>query len=378
MAGVESSILHHRSIDLTGQIFGRWTVLRFAGRRSNGKNFWLCRCECGAEKEIVTQGLRGGDSKSCGCLHKEIVSEISRGRLCDLTGQTFGRLTVIAKAESRKGQTRWLCQCECGARTEAHASHLQNGHTQSCGCLSAELAATRQLMDLTGKTFGRLTVIGYAGRLQTEKPQRRTMWLCRCQCGTEKAIYASSLVRGLTQSCGCLHRERTSEAITTHGKSGSDEHNSWGGMRVRCLHPSDEAYVNYGARGITICAHWITSFENFLADMGIKPTSKHTIERIDNNGNYSCGHCSQCLANGWPFNCRWATRKEQQNNRRGNRVLTFNGMSLTVAQWSEHLGFKVGVIFTRLRLGWSVEKSLTTPVNQHRNAIPSVAFSDGP
>jgi len=117
----------------------------------------------------------------------------------------------------------------------------------------------------------------------------------------------------------------------------------------------------HGGRGIKVCERW-RAFENFLTDMGQKPFSEASIDRIDNDGNYSCGHCEECLRNGWPANCRWATDKEQQRNTRQNRMLTYNGKTMCLAEWGELLGIEYNILWARLNRGWSVAKTLSIPV----------------
>ena len=138
----------------------------------------------------------------------------------------------------------------------------------------------------------------------------------------------------------------------THGRRGAlrrGAYASWNGMVQRTTNPNDARFADYGGRGIRMCDRWRKSFEAFLADMGDRPTPEHSLDRIDVNGNYE------------PGNCRWATRKEQQRNQRGNVRLTHNGETLCIAEWAERLGIEYCVIETRLRRGWSVERALSKP-----------------
>lgn len=139
--------------------------------------------------------------------------------------------------------------------------------------------------------------------------------------------------------------------IKTHGLSKSLEYKSWSHMKERCYNIKCKKYPSYGARGIKICDRWRNSFENFLQDMGLKPGKEYTIERKDNNSDYS------------PNNCKWATPKEQARNKRGNKTITFNNKSQTIIEWSEELGIHKDVLYQRLnRLKWSVEKAFTVPI----------------
>ena len=158
-------------------------------------------------------------------------------------------------------------------------------------------------LDLTGVRFGRLIAI----RLGQRVGEKNT-WICKCDCGNESTAIVSDLRSGHHRSCGCLHIESiTTHGNTKHGGFRTREYSIWMNMKSRCCNPMHGAYAYYGGRGITVCERWLNSFENFLADMGNLPTQKHTIERINNSLGYS------------PDNCKWATIKEQAQNRRPAR-----------------------------------------------------------
>ena len=169
-------------------------------------------------------------------------------------------------------------------------------------------------IDLTGQRYGRLVVVRFAGAVQSGT-QKRMLWDVRCDCGKTDTVKSLSMRNGATRSCGCLHTEVTIKRSTKHGLALTPEHNSWRGMMERCNRVQHISYENYGGRGIRVCERWANDFTTFLADMGKRPL-KHSIDRINTNGHYTCGKCDDCVARGEPFNCRWATSKQQAANQR--------------------------------------------------------------
>jgi len=208
-------------------------------------------------------------------------------------------------------------------------------------------------VDLTGRIFGRLVVAGtFERRPYTKKGQNRTFWLCACSCGKQKQIASGQLLGNVARSCGCLRNEKSGARRRTHGKSGNPEYQVWKNMRRRCYSPTASGYANYGARGIAVCNRWLgkQGFANFLLDMGPIPSPKYTIDRIDNDGNYE------------PQNCRWATRLEQGRNKRRNRLVSHEGKTLAISEWSEITGVNRRTIAARLDKGWTASEALTLPV----------------
>lgn len=201
--------------------------------------------------------------------------------------------------------------------------------------------------DLTGRKFGRLTVLSCAGR----KKGSYYKWNCRCECGNEKVIFGHSMVRGFTVACGCLGKQALGNATRTHGMTRTKIYQAWKSMIQRCCNRNSTAYPLYGGRGIKVCDRWRRSFECFAMDMGELPEGM-TLERMDNNGNYE------------PKNCCWATRKEQANNRRGAKKIDYCGISLSVPEWARLFSVRASRVYRRLRQGVDFERALFTPSRQ--------------
>ena len=199
--------------DLSGQKFNRLTVIRRDESVLN-KVSWICKCECGNEISVTTSHLKCGHTQSCGCLQKEKAREAN---FLDLTGQRFGRLTVIKEADkyiSPQGLkfVQWLCKCDCGNDTIVLATNLKKGTTKSCGCYNIEQAKKRLFKDLTGQKFGRLTAIKpIENHTNSNGKSMMTKWFCRCDCGNECNVQSGNLLSGHTLSCGCYNKEQASK-----------------------------------------------------------------------------------------------------------------------------------------------------------------------
>lgn len=189
-------------------------------------------------------------------------------------------------------------------------------------------------IDMTGKKYGNSIAIRHVGK----SSGRQYTWLFACACGEEYVAVGSEVRRGSINECPSCAAKRKLNSVTTHGKTKSPEYAIWTAMKSRCYNKNTIHYADYGGRGIKVCDKWKNSFENFFIDMGYKPNGM-TIDRINNDGDYE------------PKNCKWASRLEQSNNKRNNRIITIEGESMTLSQWAKK--YKVGesTIRKRLRYG---------------------------
>ena len=212
-------------------------------------------------------------------------------------------------------------------------------------------------IDLTGQRFGRLVAIR---RGQPAPSGHRQFW-CECDCGLVCLLLLGSNLRlGKTQSCGCLRREAIGGLKRSHGQSRTVEYKTWFKTKERCLNPSDRSFEHYGGRGLM---HGFPTFEDFLAELGPRPSKKHSIERIDNEIGYL------------PGNVKWGTPKEQNRNKRNSALLTWQGETLCITAWAERLGVRSHTLAARLKRGWSVEDALFVPVIKGQKHQASLRFS---
>lgn len=209
-------------------------------------------------------------------------------------------------------------------------------------------------IELTGRRFGRL-VVNTRG---DNTPQGLAKWLCSCDCGGIAVVRGADLRNGHTRSCGCIYIESAAaiaeKHTKTHGQSGAAIYAVWRGMLSRCGNTESASYPRYGGRGISVCERW-KCFEVFFEDFGkCRPSPRHSIDRIDNDGGYE------------PGNVRWALPVVQQNNRSNNVTIEFEGVRLSTTQWARRVGITGAALAWRIANGWPIHLALREPANPGR------------
>ena len=203
-----------------------------------------------------------------------------------------------------------------------------------------------------GDKIGRLTIKA----LPKHDPYKPQLAVCDCECGNTTTANLASIRFGNTLSCGCIRRETAAARKLKHGYAAggrkTSEYQIWKSMKQRCGNPKNAAYKNYGGRGIKVCRRGISSFENFLKDMGRRPSANHSIDRINNNLGYS------------PSNCRWVTSRENCNNKRNCLMLTFKGETMSASDWAMRLGLNPETFRDRFSYGWPLEKIFSPTKNK--------------
>lgn len=271
-------------------------------------------------------------------------------------GDTFGGTEIIGPAAPFIGPSgtrfrRWTCRCSCGNEYVTYDSKLKDGKATDCGCRRAYVPPKN------GTKFGKLEVLGIAPK--TDRYNRVT---CRCECGVTTDVLSFCLTSGSSKSCGspgCREpmseesKARIGAANRTHGKTQTPEYMAWSAMLNRCLNPTNEAYENYGGRGITVCDEWKTSFEAFFAHMGNRPSSRHSLDRVDNEKGYS------------PENCEWRPVEIQNLNKRNTVWVDWRGVRITLSEAAQKAGVNYYTAHERIfRLGWEVDRALTAPTRK--------------
>lgn len=195
--------------------------------------------------------------------------------------------------------------------------------------------------DLSGMQFGRWTVL----ELGPKNARGQVRWHCLCECGSRSIVLAACLTSGNSRGCNGCKKTRPG----MHGQSSTPEYKVWTAMVQRCTNPKCRNWHNYGGRGIKVCDRWKGSFENFIADMGIRPSDKHSLDREKNDGDYE------------PTNCRWATKKVQVRNTRLTRMLEIDGITRPLIEWSEISGINKNTIDARLKIGMDAKSAVFSP-----------------
>lgn len=231
----------------------------------------------------------------------------------------YGYLKIIREVPTPEGQKYTgrliLCKCDCGVEKVIKLTNVVNGATTSCGCQKFKnskengLKSRRTFLNV-GDVYGRLKVKREVEGIRYNNQKRdHRQYECECTCGNICVVQMRHLTAGKTTSCGCYRIERSLETITKHDMHKTSEYKAWQSLKQRCYNPKTIHFKDYGGRGLTVCDRWLESFENFFEDMGFKPTPTHSIDRIDNH---------KLIDAYSKDNCRWATKKEQVDNRRIN------------------------------------------------------------
>lgn len=266
-------------------------------------------------------------------------------RRIDRVGKKYNKLLVLHYSYTKNGRVFWNCLCDCGNKTVVAAGALSK--TKSCGCLPNKVRE-----NLLGKKFGRLTVVS------ANFSKKTSSWDCICDCGKYAVVSSGNLKNGNSKSCGCLHID----IISNNGKHGhakkgafTAEYYSYIAMKTRCYNKNSKAYIRYGGRGIKVCESWLNGFDNFLKDMGLKPTKSHSLERLNVNGNYE------------KSNCIWATDEQQARNKRNSVIVNYNGVTKTMTEWARELGVNSGGVSKMLKRGVPFNKVYEYYSNKKNN-----------
>lgn len=285
-----------------------------------------------------------------------MIYDNERTPTANLIGRRFGKLLVTEYVGyenvdycGMKTRFFWKCKCDCGNEIITYTNNLTGHHKESCGCL-------RKGIDLTGKRYGRLIVIKEsAPRIRKDRKSVKRVWECKCDCGNTTYVIHELLVGGHTKSCGCLQKEGTMKkdpnAIT---RKYARLYGIWHGIKSRCSNPNDQHHEYYYDRGIKVCPEWDNNFKSFV-EWALSHGYKNdlTIDRIDVNGDYE------------PNNCRWATNREQQNNRRKTVYIEVYGEKLPATEVCRKYNIKYVTLMARIkRYGFTPEQAVSIEVRR--------------
>lgn len=270
-------------------------------------------------------------------------------------------------------------------------SHLDKGNRShfKCKCDCGNVFTTQGYCLTSGHTQScgcyhkkrtsearRIDIIGQKFGLLTalkfhHSKNRRIYHVFQCDCGKKKIIMSENVRMGKSSSCGCLQRKMIKERQFKHGLSETQIYNSYAAMLSRCYSKKNRAFKYYGGRGIKVCKRYKNSIHEFLSDLGHAPSKDHSIDRIDNNLGYSCGKCQECKCKRWPANIRWATSYQQSMNTSRNRFIEFGGEILSIKQWSKKMNISLTALAYRLKR-WSLEDAMTISASDPKNKKPGI------
>ena len=269
----------------------------------------------------------------------------------DLTGEKFGKLTVLSRADDvyygNKPYIAWNCQCECGNQKVIIGDSLKSGATKTCGCGRGDKIGVR---DLIGQRFGNLVVIKKDSEYIDKNGKRRASWLCKCDCGKTKVLSGISLKYSGTKSCGCLSNRNNKECSNVaNNEKNTVLYDRWRGMLYRC-----RTHNRYAGRGIKVCEEWhdYNNFKKWALENGFNESL--SLDRTNNNGDYA------------PDNCRWTSDKKQANNRSNTILLTYNGETHSLSEWADILDVPYNRLASRVNRGWEVKDIIENPYRGKR------------
>lgn len=271
----------------------------------------------------------------------------------DLTGQRFGRYTVIGFAGVKNKTAYWKCRCDCGNERVVSGAELRRGKSKSCGCLHRDM----MIRDLTGQQFGRLKVIEYVGT-----KNNHAAWKCECECGNECIKSSKQLLTNGVKSCGCLLTEVTIARSTIHEMSNTKIYQTWVRIKQRCFDLNFIGYDYYGGRGITVCDEWqndFVAFYNHVSKLEHFGEDGYSLDRINNDGNYE------------PGNVRWATPKEQARNKRTTVFVEYGGEKISLQEAAE----RSGIDYTVLKKRWAVGKRGDELFKTKQKPLPTIEYN---
>ncbi len=357
-----------------GEERGRWTVL---AARQMGKSHVLCRCRCGTEKPVDECSVRDGKSVSCGCHKSEVTAarNTTHGRRRtpewsawnQMKQKCYNRKHAVYPDHGGKGIS--VCEAwqsfagfykDMGPRPSADYSLTRknsNGNFETGNC--------RWARGMRRAGVNRRTrLLTHDGRTQSLSQWSR-------ETGISVVAILCRLKRGVSVQEALTAPVRVAAKHSKLSAAHPKEKRCRNNIIARCRDRSD---TRYGGRGISICRRWRESFDDFFADVGAAPTSKHTLGRLDNDGHYSCGKCDECALKGWPANTAWETYAQQGRNKSNNRLLTHDGRTQTLTDWSKELGMDHTTLRQRLdKCKWSLERAMTTPLLGRQDAARSHA-----